>query len=419
MLHFLSCASFTASSSLAFSSWPALAESPVVLDAAAGGLFFVFGAAATVLCAAAGLASFFTAICLTVTFGAGLALASFFGAKGTADFEVGEAATTFALVEDALALAGVALALVEALLDLAGAALVLMGATLALAGAALVLSTAALDFRGAAAGLACESFAAGCLIPSASLEAAILFCCTVSILARVFWMISGLCAQAMPAASVQTRMPVVRFIVSPLFLRRLSRLGRCCWRRIQVMTEICGREARGHHALVGRILIGLFGFGIRRLASRSHQQVVHVHDALQLAHPVEESEHRVVRTIELDFERHFRVVLARADRLGRVAADFDARLASFAAHHAHEVIHFLLIRHDAALNLELLLQAGQLTLDVGQLGFVGFQFRVLAHFGLQLGLGRRVFVALGLEDGVVERPGTDDTRQRQHTQKLH
>src|SRR5882724_2552162 len=283
MLHFLSCASFTASSSLAFSSWPALAESLVVLDAAAGGLFFVFvfGAAATVLCAAAGLASFFTAIGLTVTFGAGLALASFFGAKGTADFEVGEAATTFGLVEDALALAGAALALVgatltlaeavlalaEAVMDLAGAAFVLIGATLALAGAALVLSTAALDFTGAAAGLACESFAAGCLIPSASLEAAVLFCCTVSILARVFWMISGLCAQAMPAASVQTRMPVVRFIVSPLFLRRLSRLGRRCWRRIQVMTEICGREARGHHALVGRILIRFFRLGIRGLAS--------------------------------------------------------------------------------------------------------------------------------------------------------
>src|SRR6266446_6316345 len=294
MLHFLSCASFTASSSLAFSSWPALAESLVVLDAAAGGLFFVFvfGAAATVLCAAAGLASFFTAIGLTVTFGAGLALASFFGAKGTADFEVGEAATTFGLVEDALALAGAALALVgatftlagatltlaeavlalaEAVMDLAGAAFVLIGATLALAGAGLVLSAAALDFTGAAAGLACESFAAGWSIPTASLEAAILFCCTVSILARVFWMISGLCAQAMPAASVQTRMPVVRFIVSPLFLRRLSRLGRRCWRRIQVMTEICGREARGHHALVGRILIGPFGSGTRRLAGRRHQ----------------------------------------------------------------------------------------------------------------------------------------------------
>src|SRR5713101_134035 len=246
MLHFLSCASFTASSSLAFSSWPALGESPVVLDAAAGGLFFVFGAAVTVLCAAAGLASFFTAICLTVTFGVGLTLAAFFGAKGTADFDVGEAATTFGLGETAVALAG---------------------ATLALAGAALVLTTAALDFTGVAAGLACESFAAGCLIPSASLEAAVLFCCTVSILARVFWIISGLCAQAMPAASVQTRMPIVRFIVSPLFLRRLSRLGRRTG-RIKVMTEICGREARGHHALVGRILVCLFGFSIPRLAGR-------------------------------------------------------------------------------------------------------------------------------------------------------
>src|SRR5713101_4903793 len=238
MLHFLSCASFTASSSLAFSSWPALGESLVVLDAAAGGLFFVFGAAVTVLCAAAGLASFFTAICLTVTFGVGLTLAAFFGAKGTADFDVGEAATTFGLGETAWALAGTALALAGATLTLTGATLVLVtvalaGATLALAGAALVLTTAALDFTGVAAGLACESFAAGCLIPSASLEAAVLF----------------------------------RFTVSPLFLRRLSRLGRRTG-RIKVMTEICGREARGHHALVGRILVCLFGFSIPRLAGR-------------------------------------------------------------------------------------------------------------------------------------------------------
>src|SRR5713226_2632785 len=449
MLHFLSCASFTASSSLAFSSWPALGESLVVLDAAAGGLFFVFGAAVTVLCAAAGLASFFTAICLTVTFGVGLTLAAFFGAKGTADFDVGEAATTFGLGETAWALAGTALALAGATLTLAGATLALVtvalaetalvltgatlalagatlvlvtvalaGATLALAGAPLVLTTAAVDFTGVAAGLACESFAAGCLIPSASLEAAVLFCCTVSILARVFWIISGLCAQAMPAASVQTRMPIVRFIVSPLFLRRLSRLGRRTG-RIKVMTEICGREARGHHALVGRILVRLFGFSIPRLAGRRHQQVVHVHDALQLAHPVEKSEHRVVRTIELDFERHFRVILLRTDRPGCVAADFDARLAGFAAHHAHEVVHFLLVRHDAALDLELLLQASELTLDVGQLGFVGFQLRVLAHFGLQLSLGRCVFVTLGFEDGVIERSGADDSSQHQRAHKLH
>src|SRR5229473_190180 len=207
MLHFLSCASFTASSSLAFSSWPALGESPVVLDAAAAGPFFVvgaaafFGATATFWCATAGLASFFAGICLAVTFGVELTLAAFFGAKGTADFDVGEAATTFGLGETAWALAGTALVLVT---------VALAGATLALAGAPLVLTTAALDFTGVAAGLACESFAAGCLIPSASLEAAVLFCCTVSILARVFWIISGLCAQAMPAASVQTRMPIVR-----------------------------------------------------------------------------------------------------------------------------------------------------------------------------------------------------------------
>src|SRR5882724_3656324 len=299
MLHFLSCASFTASSSLAFSSWPALAESLVVLDADADGLFFVVGATPTFWFATAGLATFFAGTCLTVIFGVELTLAAFFGAKGTADFDVGEA-TTFGLSEAALTLAGATLTLAGATLALAGAtltlagvtlalagttlalagttlalvtvvlavtALVLTGATLGLAGATLVLTTAALDFTGVAAGLACESFAAGCLIPSASLEAAVLFCCTVSILVRVFWIISELCAQAMPAASVQTRMPVVRFIVSPLFLRRLSRLGRCCWRRIQVMTEICGREARGHHALVGRILIRFFRLGIRGLAS--------------------------------------------------------------------------------------------------------------------------------------------------------
>ena len=79
---------------------------------------------------------------------------------------------------------------------------------------ALGLIAAVLVLAGVLAGLA-ELFAGADLIPSASLEAAVLFCCTVFNMARVFWMIWGFCAQAIPAASVQTRMTVVRFIVSP------------------------------------------------------------------------------------------------------------------------------------------------------------------------------------------------------------
>jgi hypothetical protein len=228
MLHFLSWASFTASSSLAFSSACCAPAELVELDAGADGLAFAalsfLGVAAPF--AAAGLASFFGAIDLTVSFVAGAALTGFFGAKGAADFDVAGVETAFGVGAAVVALAGVTVALGVAVVDFTGATLILVEAVLLLAGATLalaeavidfaavlafgvvvalpetvvtftgatvafgvvelVLVEAALDFAEVAEGLACESFAAVCLMPSASLEAAVLLCWTVSILARVF-----------------------------------------------------------------------------------------------------------------------------------------------------------------------------------------------------------------------------------------
>jgi hypothetical protein len=220
MLHFLSWASFTASSSLAFSSACAALADLVELDVGVAGLAFAavsfLGIAAPF--AAAGFASFFPVIDVTVSFVAGAALTGFFGAKGAADFDVAGAETAFGVGVAIVALAGVRLAFGVAVLDFAGATLifvetelVLAETTLALAeavfdfavalafgvalavaevavtfaGVALVLVVVALDFVKVAEGFACESFAAVGLRPSASLEAAVLFCWTVSIFARV------------------------------------------------------------------------------------------------------------------------------------------------------------------------------------------------------------------------------------------
>jgi len=154
------------------------------LAVAAGGL--ALGAAATFFLAVApALVSFFAATGLTSTFEAVLVPEAFFGANGTADFDVGDAAATlgfddavFDLASATLGFEGAAVALTDTTLGFDDAVADLAGTTLTLVGA-LVLTTAALDFAGVAAGLAAESFAAGCLIPSASLEAAVLFCCTV------------------------------------------------------------------------------------------------------------------------------------------------------------------------------------------------------------------------------------------------
>src|SRR4029077_4217129 len=242
-------------------------------------------------------------------------------------------------------------------------------------------------------------------MPRASFEAAVALLLTPFMVLRVFWIMLGLWAEAKPAASTQTKIVVVvanaGFIMSLLFLHRWSGLaGRP--RRIQIMTEIRRGQAGRHHTLTRRVLVGMLRLGIARLAGRGHQQVRDVYDALHFSQPVEEPKHRVVRTVELNFKRHFRVEIFRDVWTRSIAPDFHSRLARFSAHHAHEIVHFFFIGHDAPLDFQLLLQAGELTLDVGQFRPVGFEFRVLTQFGLQLDLGRRIFIALRLEDRVVE-----------------
>src|SRR5450759_1910356 len=135
-------------------------------------------------------------------------------------------------------------------------------------------------------------------MPRASFEAAVALSRTVFIVLRVFWIMLGLWAVARPAASTQTRIVIVGFIVSLLFLHRWSGLaGRR--RRIQIMTEIRGGQAGGHNTLAGRVLVGMLRLGIGRLAGRGHQQVRDVYDALHFSQPVEKPQHRVVRTIQL------------------------------------------------------------------------------------------------------------------------
>src|SRR5580658_2905298 len=131
----------------------------------------------------------------------------------------------------------------------------------------------------------------------------------------------GLWAEAKLAPNTQTRIVTVGFIVSLLSLYRWSGLaGRR--RRIQVMTEIRGRQASGHHTLARRVLVGTPRLGIARLEGRGHQQVRDVDDALHFCQPVEEPQHRVERRVELYFERHFGVELLGDIRTRRIAPDF-------------------------------------------------------------------------------------------------
>src|SRR5438445_11504472 len=145
-------------------------------------------------------------------------------------------------------------------------------------------------------------------MPKASFEAAVALLLTVFMAFRSCWIMLGLWAEAKPAASMQPRIVVVvvsaGFIMSLLFLHRWSGLtGRPL--RIQVMAEIRCGQAGGHNALTRRVLVGTLSLGIGRLARRGHQQVRDVNNALHFPQPVEEPEHRVVRTIEFDFKRHF------------------------------------------------------------------------------------------------------------------
>src|SRR5208337_4242429 len=265
---------------------------------------------------------------------------------------------------------------------------------------------------------------AGLRMPTASFEAAVGLPLAALMLARVFWITLGLWAEAIPAASTETRIVVVIvmagfvFILSLLFLHRRPGLA-VRRRRCQVMTEIRGRQTSRHHTLTGCVLVGLLrlcgGWSVRR----GHQQVRHVDDALHFSQPVEESQHRVVRTVELYFERHFGVKVFRSVWTGRIAPHLHSRLARFSAYQAHEIVHFLFIGHDAPLDFHLLFQARQLALDVGQFRPVGFQFRVLAKLGLQRGPGRRILIVLRLVDRVVEAASHQHRHQQQNSQQLH
>src|SRR6202171_1445957 len=221
-------------------------------------------------------------------------------------------------------------------------------------------------------------------MPRASFEAAVALLLTPFMVLRVFWIMLGLWAEAKPAASTQTKIVTVGFIMSLLFLHRWSGLAGRRRRRSQIMTEIRRAQAGSHHTLTRRVLVGMLRLGIGRLAGRGHQQVRDVYDALYFSQPVKKSKHRVVRTVQFKFKRYFRVELFRNVWTRSIAPDFHSRFARFSAHHAHEIVHFFFIGHDAPLNFELLLQAGQLALDVGQFRPVGFEFRILAQFGLQL-----------------------------------
>src|SRR6266849_1247075 len=119
-------------------------------------------------------------------------------------------------------------------------------------------------------------------MPRASFEAAVSWLLTAFMVLRVFWIMLGLWAEAKPAASMQTRIVTVGFIVSLLFLHRWSGLaGRR--RRVQVMTEIRGGQACRYNALTGRVLIRMLRLRIGRFAGRGHQQVRDVDNALDFS----------------------------------------------------------------------------------------------------------------------------------------
>src|SRR3979490_1163597 len=179
-------------------------------------------------------------------------------------------------------------------------------------------------------------------MPRASFDQAVALLLTPFMVLRVFWIMLGLWAEAKPAASTQTKIVTVGFIMSLLFLHRWSGLaGRR--RRNQIMTEIRRAQAGGHHTLTRRVLVGMLRLGIGWPAGRGHQPVRDVDDALHFPQAVEEPKHRVVRAVELNFKRHFRVELFRGVWSRSIAPDFHSRFARFSAHHAHEIVHFFFI----------------------------------------------------------------------------
>ena len=160
------------------------------------------------------------------------------------------------------------------------------------------------------------------------------------------------------------------------------------------MTEECCRGASGNDSFRRRVVVFLFRLRVARFLGRRHQQSRNVHDAFEFADAVEEAKHGVVRPIELHFERHLGKEFAVRDGLRCVAANLDSRLVSFSRQHAHEVVDFFLVRHDAPLDFELLFEADQLPFDLSQLRTVSFQLGVLPQFAVELGLRRRIRFAL-------------------------
>src|SRR5258708_23070391 len=135
-------------------------------------------------------------------------------------------------------------------------------------------------------------------MPSAAFEAAVALFLTPFMVLRVFWIMLGLWAEAKPAATTQTRIVTVGFIMSLLFLHRWSGLaGRR--RRIQIVAELCRAQAIRHHSLARRVLVRVLRLGLARLPGPRLQHVRACYAALPISLPVESPPHSAVLPVTL------------------------------------------------------------------------------------------------------------------------
>ena len=155
----------------------------------------------------------------------------------------------------------------------------------------------------------------------------------------------------------------------------------------------------------------------RVLRGRDHQ-VADIDDSFQLAHPVKEVQGRVVRPVQFHVEGNFAVVLLRLHVFRCVAPQFHPCMARFRAHHGHEPFDLLLVGHNALLDLELLLQFGELLLDLLQLRTIRFEFVVLPNLVFQGMLRRSVLLYLAFEHGKVQRHRHHRTPENHHSPLL-
>src|SRR2546430_5701817 len=139
------------------------------------------------------------------------------------------------------------------------------------------------------------------------------------------------------------------------------------------MTEESGRRVGGSNALTGRVLVLVLDLRVGGFLRAGHQQSGDIDDSLELAHAVKEIEHRVIGTIKFHLERQFAIKIFAIDTFRRISAEFDTGLHRLRVHHAHKVVDFLIIRHDAPLDFELLLEAGKLAFDFSQPRPIGFE----------------------------------------------